>query len=64
MYEFWDKHYDDNDIESEYSYWNFGLNISLNEVTKIKVAYKLPQDDPVGNEVKIESFVARLQIAY
>lgn len=61
MYEFWDKDSEEN-TKSEYTYLNTGLNISLNEYTKLKLNYQIPQDEPENSVEQESSFVIRLQI--
>lgn len=60
MYTAWDKH-SENEVETEYTYADFGLNFSLDKSTKVKFAYHKPLDSPEADKDEIESFIARLQ---
>ncbi len=63
MYEYWDKEAE-NDIDSEYTYLNIGLNFSLNKYTKLRFAYKTELENPSGVTNTPDSAIMRLQLVY
>jgi hypothetical protein len=60
-YTFWDKQAESS-IESEYTYLDAGLVISLDSTTKIKLNYSKSLDNPKDSVETPDSFIARLQI--
>jgi hypothetical protein len=63
LFEYWDKD-SATDADSEYSYLNAGLNISIGDHSKLKFNYKMPQQKAAGTPEQESSLIARLQMSF
>jgi hypothetical protein len=62
LYEFWDKDSGES-TKSTFTYLNAGLNISLNANVKLKMSYRIPQNEPDNSEQE-KNFTVRMQMGF
>lgn len=62
-YEFWDKD-SDNDADTEYTYFQGGMNFKVSEHTNLKFSYVTQLDKPENIEEEADYFVVRFQTGF